>query len=31
MVDAVPIPQHLLRGLQHLWPVRKAIDFEMGC
>jgi hypothetical protein len=31
MVNAMPIPQHLLRGLQHLGPVRKAIDLEMGC
>lgn len=31
MVNAVPIPQHLLRGLQHLGPVRKAVDLEMGC
>jgi hypothetical protein len=30
MVDAVPIPQHLLCGLKHLGPVCKAVDFEMG-
>jgi hypothetical protein len=30
MVNAMPIPQHLLCGLQHLGPVREAVDLEMG-
>jgi hypothetical protein len=30
VINAVPIPQHLLCGVQHVGPMCKAVDLEMG-